>query len=209
MLVAARLFAASSITYTKRGTVDSINLDLRITEFSRRPDGAFLVSVLGEIEGRPVRLKLAISDKWTDWDGSTDKLKFKQAEMEILADGEESLLLDELVSRSFPADSRRSMFCTTYGGRTASPREDLERRRIIFWVTDYGLCGDHEIQLALDLNAKSMQLIIFEPIGGGKYRDRLNEVFGKGANKAPEPTSPSVTSRAGARLAPAGAVAHL
>ena len=29
------------------------------------------------------------------------------------------------------------------------------------------------------------------------------------ANKAPEPTSPSVTIRAGARLAPAAAVAHL
>jgi hypothetical protein len=31
----------------------------------------------------------------------------------------------------------------------------------------------------------------------------------KGANQALEPTSPSVTDRAGARSAPAGAVAHL
>ncbi len=178
-LLAAPLSAASSITYWKSGAVDSINLDLRITESLRRLDGALLVSASGAIEGRPVRLKLAISDKWTDWEGSTENSKIKQAEMEILADGESSVFLDELVWRSFQADSRQSMFCTTYGGRTTSPREDLERRRIIFWLSDYGLCGFHHIQLAVDLSAKSMHLVIFEPSGGRRYPDRVNEVFEK------------------------------
>jgi len=181
-LAVQRLFGASSITYAKGGSVDSINLDLSITESSRRQDGALVLRASTVIEKRPVRLKLVVSDRWTVWKGQTTGPQVaKQADMEILADGTQSAFLDVLVWRSFPSEeAQRSLFCSTYTRLTKSSRDDLERERVVFWISDCGLCGDHEIQLALDLQQKSMKLVIFGVSYGRTYPDRVTEGFEKG-----------------------------
>ena len=180
-LAVQRLFGASSITYAKGGAVDSINLDLGVAEASRREDGALVLRASTLIDQHLVRLKLVVSDRWTDWRRqTTGPQSAKQVDMEILADGAESAFLDELVWRSFQSDDpRNSLFCSTYVGLTTSSRDKLERERVVFWVSDCGLCGDHQIQLALDLSQKSMKLVICGVSYGRTYPDRVTEAFEK------------------------------
>ncbi|PTY03010.1 hypothetical protein DB347_22710 [Opitutaceae bacterium EW11] len=208
-LATAPGFGASSISYSKGGRVDSINLDLSVAEVSHRVDGALVVCGSGVIEKKPVRLKLVVRDQWTECKGprTGEKPELKAA-LEISADGAESVHLDELVWRSFSSETRRSLFCTTYVGFTSSRRDTLENRRVTFWASDCGLCGDHEMQIALDVPRKSLQLVIFGVSYGRTYPDRVNEVFKDRANQSLEPTATAVTPRAGARVAPAAAVAH-
>jgi hypothetical protein len=67
---------------------------------------------------------------------------------------------------------------------------------------------DAEVEVASPAPPKEKDVILLGPDLFLKVV-ALYSVRLKGANQSPEPTSPSVTDRASARSAPAGAVAHL
>src|SRR5688572_16138110 len=124
---AASALGASTISYHKDGRIDSINLDLRMSDTVRRKDGALVLHAKGVIESQPVRLKLSISNEWTVWKGRSEGPDIVyQASMQILPDGEESSAFNDLVKRSFKRNSEHTIFCPTgYVAFTNAHLEDL------------------------------------------------------------------------------------
>jgi len=172
-LAATQVFGASTLSYSKDGSVDSINLDLSVSESTRRKDGALVFRAEGELEKQPIRLTLVISDRWTVWRRPTKGGAAYQADMEILADGVGASTLDEVVWRSFKRETKCTLFCSTYVGFTSARRDDLDRKKIRFWVSDCALCGDLEIAVGLDVKRKSLKLALFEVSYGRTYPDRV------------------------------------
>jgi hypothetical protein len=169
------IFGASTISYRKDGSVDSINLDLRMSNAVRRKDGALVLDANGIIEHKPVRLKLLIGNKWTVWKGRSEPPGIVyQASIQMLPDGEESSAFDDLVKRSFKRNLEQTLFCPTgYVALTNAHREDLERRKVRFFASDAGLCAGFTIQVGLDLREKSVKIAIFEEASGRTYPDRV------------------------------------
>src|ERR1017187_8986276 len=207
MLAASTAAGASSITYEK-GRVDSINLDLQITEITHREDGTLVLLAKGEIAKTAFQFKLTVGMKWKIWQRELNpKTPIYESDMQILPDGVDSRALDALVRNSFNLDEDQTFFSAKgYSALWVSNQKDLERERVKFSAND---AGDLTIQGAVDVPKLSLRLAIFEVAYGRSYPDRVGDTQQDGANQSADSTTSAGTSAAGQPRVPASAASHL
>ena len=183
ILAVSTAAGASSITYEK-GRVDSINLDLQITEITHREDGTLVLRAKGEIEKTACTLKLTVGMKWKIWQGAANlPTPIYESDMQILPDGDGSRALDALVRNRFNLDEDQTLFSPKgYSALCVSNQKDSERKHVKFFAND---AGDLTIQVAVDVPKLSLKLAIFEVAYGRSYPDRVGDTQQDGANQPP------------------------